>query len=209
MSQGHSYRTHEEIVAGIRTRNPGAFDALFDRHADLVYGFVLKVTGQDQLSRDILRETFVGAMPEVPEAATEHAVDRLLLREATHRILAAQGGGDGAAPPDDIPLEDLTPDSAGGRGGSDHDWSLDPDEEARRPEEKQLLREIVVQLPPHYRMVLVLFDMEEMSHQDIADILRISVPAARTRLHRGRLLLRKELTRRLIGLPPHGKARRS
>lgn len=202
MSQGHTFRTHEEIVAGLRKRDPVALDAFFDRHADLVYGFALKATGQDALSRKLLSEVFAAAVPEIQETSTEQAVDRLLLREASQRILAAQDGGDGAGAQKEIDLEELTPDKAGGRGGSDHDWSLDPDEEARRPEEKKLLRELVVGMPPHYRMVIVLIDMEEMSLQDAAVILRISVPAARSRLHLGRLLLRRELTRRLLASGP-------
>ena len=59
-------------------------------------------------------------------------------------------------------------------------------------------------MPPQYALVLVLFDMEEMSEQDVADIVRISVPAAKKRLHRARLFARRELTRRLSSIGKNG-----
>ena len=198
MSQGPSYRTHEEIVGGIRQQDPGAFEALFDRFADLVYGFSLKLCGDVGTAREILQRAFIDALPYLKDAKTEHAIERVLLREASQRFLALRRG-DGRGGGREIPLEELLPQSAGGKAGSAHDWSLDPDEEARRSEEKRLLRELVPGLPAHYGLVLVLCDMEEMTGQEVADILKISVPTVKARLHRARLLLRRELTHRLVG----------
>lgn len=200
MTQGHTYRTHEEVVEGIRGGDPAAVDALFESYADLVHGYAAKLLGSVEAARKLLPGIFVSALPQVLEARTEQAVERVLLREASQQYLASR---DSSGAPE-TPIEELFPDKAGGRGGSAHDWSLDPDEEARRPEEKRLLREIVVSMPPQYALVLVLFDMEEMSEQDVADIVRISVPAAKSRLHRARLFARRELTRRLASIGKDG-----
>ncbi len=196
MSHETPYRTEEEILEGLREDSAGAFEAFFQRFADLVYGFGLKVTGDDAAARHILRTALVNATRSAGAVKSPKAIERWLLREASDAFLALQrqGGdpGDG-----EIPLEDLLPTSADGKSLPLHDWSLDPGEEARLSEEKRHLREIVPTLPPSYALVLVLHDMEEMSPIEISDILQKPVSTVRTRLHHARLFLRRELSRRL------------
>jgi RNA polymerase sigma-70 factor (ECF subfamily) len=196
MSQGNPYRTEEEILEGLRNDSAGAFEALFDRFADLVYGFGLKVTGDDAAARDILRTALVNATRSAGNVKSPRSIERWLFREASNAFLAQrrQAGdpGDG-----EIPLVDLLPACAGGRNVPLHDWSLDADEQARRSEEKRHLREIVPSLPPSHALVLVLHDMEEMSPPEIADILQKPVSTVKTRLHHARLFLRRELSHRL------------
>ena len=51
----------------------------------------------------------------------------------------------------------------------------------------------VLQLPPQYRLVLVLHDMEELDTEEVAAVLSLQPGTVRVRLHRARLMLRKEL----------------
>jgi RNA polymerase sigma-70 factor (ECF subfamily) len=64
-----------------------------------------------------------------------------------------------------------------------------------RRENARLLREAVRKLPPEYRLILVLHDMEELSDTDIAEITGLRLGTIRVRLHRARLFVRKELTK--------------
>lgn len=202
MSQGPTFRTHEEMLDGIRREDPAAFESLFRQYADLVYGICLRLTGSEEKSADILVSTFVDAVPGLKEARTELAIVRELLRAAKRRILQARGLAVDSSAFEEIPFQELFPEYAGGSGGPAHDWSLDPDEESRRAEEKRILRELLREIPPQYGFVLVLLEMEEMELQDIADIVNLSVPNARNRVHRARLLVCRELTRRLLEARP-------
>jgi RNA polymerase sigma-70 factor (ECF subfamily) len=65
-----------------------------------------------------------------------------------------------------------------------------------RGERAQWLRDATLRLPPAYRLVLVLHDMEELSDQEIAKITGLRPGTVRVRLHRARLYLRNELARR-------------
>ncbi|HSB75674.1 MAG TPA: sigma factor-like helix-turn-helix DNA-binding protein, partial [Terriglobales bacterium] len=65
-----------------------------------------------------------------------------------------------------------------------------------RGERAQWLREAILSLPPAYRLILVLHDMEELSDQEIGRITGLRAGTVRVRLHRARLYLRKELARR-------------
>jgi len=197
MPLNHAYRTEEELLAGVRRREQPAFDAFFDRYADGVYGFGLKFSGHPDQAGEILQATLVTALQNVEEVKHAKAVPRWLLRLASSVCLK---GRPESGPPGlgEIPLEELTPERKGGVAVPSHDWSLDLDNEARRDEEKRLLKQAVVALPPHYRLVLILREMEEMSNVDVADILQIPISTARMRLSRARLCVRKELTRRLL-----------
>ena len=197
MSQGHSYHTDDEILEGLRRNAPGAFEACFDRYADLVYGFSLKMTGSDEAARRVLQESFASALGSLEAVKSARSLDRWLLREATRSVMKIRqesGGADG-----DLPLESLLPAMQAGRSEPVPDWSLDPDEEARRPQEKQFLRQALVEMPGAYALVLVLHDMEEMSHQEIADIVQKPVATVKSHLHRARLYLRRELSLQFSG----------
>lgn len=65
-----------------------------------------------------------------------------------------------------------------------------------RRENAKRIREAVQKLPPDYRLILVLHDMEDLSDEDIAEITGLRLGTIRVRLHRARLYVRKELAKR-------------
>lgn len=69
----------------------------------------------------------------------------------------------------------------------------DPEQQASDHELLALLQSAVLELPPSYRSVLVLRDIEEMSTADTAEALELSEENVKVRLHRARALLRREL----------------
>ena len=74
-----------------------------------------------------------------------------------------------------------------------HPYTPDPGEILLQKEGKQKILEAIGQLPEEYRAVLLLRDREERSAREVAEILDLSVAAVKSRLHRARLFLRKEL----------------
>jgi len=68
-----------------------------------------------------------------------------------------------------------------------------PDQKIIRDEMSECVREFVDRLPTDYRTVLILNELEGFTNTEIADILQISVDAAKIRLHRARARLKKEL----------------
>jgi RNA polymerase sigma-70 factor (ECF subfamily) len=98
------------------------------------------------------------------------------------------------APKEALSLEELMPDRreletlSGAPVGT-------PEAALARKESAKRLREAVQKLPPEYRLILVLHDMEELSDADIAEITGLRPGTIRVRLHRARLFVRKELAK--------------
>jgi RNA polymerase sigma-70 factor, ECF subfamily len=73
------------------------------------------------------------------------------------------------------------------------DWSTELDDRAVQSELQNALTLALQELPDHYRAVTILHDVEGLSMAELADYLDITVPTAKTRAHRARLLLRRRL----------------
>ncbi len=81
------------------------------------------------------------------------------------------------------------------------DWSPSPEVELLTGETRRILEQALDALPDHYRAVLVLRDVEELSNEEVAAALGESVASVKSRLHRARMALREQLTRH-VGQTP-------
>jgi RNA polymerase sigma-70 factor, ECF subfamily len=73
------------------------------------------------------------------------------------------------------------------------DWSSIPNQNIENDELKRILDESISKLSPEYRIVFLLRDVEGLSTEETAELTELSVPAVKSRLHRARAFLRKEL----------------
>jgi RNA polymerase sigma-70 factor (ECF subfamily) len=85
------------------------------------------------------------------------------------------------------------------------DWREIPSEALEKKEMREKLREAVEQLPPIYREVLVLRDLEELNQEETASALGITVTLVKVRLHRARMMLQKLLAPYLKSAAPAKK----
>lgn len=156
-----------------------AFEALYRRHAGRVHGVIARLVGFDRArAEDLAQETFVRAWQALPAYRFESAFGTWLHRLAVNTALMdlrarrsrVQGDGDEA-------LDYVgAPDSAG------HATALTMD-----------LERAVATLPPRARAVLVLYDVEGLKHEEIAEALGMAVGSSKAQLHRARALLRERL----------------
>lgn len=158
----------------------GAFEALYRRHAARVHGVVLRLVGYHRArAEDLTQDAFVRAWQALPSWRGDSAFGTWLYRLAVNTALMelrarrSRPGLDG----DDDALADLgSVDSAGHTAALAHD-----------------LDRAVASLPPRARAVLVLFDVEGWTHEEIAGSLDMAVGSSKAQLHRARRLLRARL----------------
>ncbi|HOQ30754.1 MAG TPA: sigma-70 family RNA polymerase sigma factor, partial [Armatimonadota bacterium] len=79
------------------------------------------------------------------------------------------------------------------------DWSVCPENVVETRELRAEVRRAIQSLAEPYRVAIILCDIEGCSYQEIADITQISVQAVKSRIHRGRRMLRKKLERYVQG----------
>ncbi len=77
------------------------------------------------------------------------------------------------------------------------DWTQNPEADLLSGETRAILTRAIDSLPAHYRAVLILRDVEELSNEEIAQMIGVSVASVKSRLHRARMALREQLTRQL------------
>jgi RNA polymerase sigma-70 factor (ECF subfamily) len=82
------------------------------------------------------------------------------------------------------------------------DWREIPSEVLERTEVRELLQAAINHLFPIYRQVLLLRDVDELSIEETATVLEISLSSVKVRLHRARMMLQNELAPKLKSLNP-------
>ena len=158
-----------------------------------VFSFGMRVCGHRQDAEDTMQEVLLKSVPQLPKFDSPKALVVWLYKVAKNRCLMNRRKSK-FAPEHELSLEELMPDrkeleqlSADGR--------LNPESFAIRGEQASRLREAVQKLPPQYRIVLVLRDMEGLTDDEVAEITGARAGTVRVRLHRARLFVRKELMR--------------
>ena len=136
-----------------------------------------------------MQEVLLKSVPHLPKFDSPKALVVWLYKVAKNRCLMSRRRSK-FAPKQDLSLEELMPDRKElEQMGSD--GSINPEAFAIRSEEAGRLRDAIQQLPPQYRIVLVLRDMEGLSDEEVAEITGLRSGTVRVRLHRARLFVRK------------------
>jgi RNA polymerase sigma-70 factor (ECF subfamily) len=164
-----------------------AFAALYRRHADAVYRFVLMRTGSPHTAGDAVQDAFMLLMaPGCSFDPLKGTLPAFLFGVARNLILKRQSGD---WRHDSLSAEDDGPDPAAALA----DEKADPQDRLIAAQDAGAVRGALQQLPPHYRDVLILYELHDMSYAEIAQVCGIDVGTVRSRLSRGRDRLGKAL----------------
>lgn len=180
------------LLESIRNDEPGAFDSFVARFGDRIFGFGMRMCGEREDARDVVQETLLQAFRGVREVREPRALRSWLYRVATNACLMKRRRGK-FDPKDEISLEDLMPRDLDGATLELPDGASLPDEELQRAQLQATIREAVNALPEHYRIVLVMRDMEQLSTAETVAALGLSESTVKMRLHRARLMVRERL----------------
>ena len=197
-----------ELLARIRKDDPGAFDQFVSRYGDKLYGFSVRMCGEREDARDTVQDTLFQAYRSLKELKEPKALRSWLYRVASNACLMKRRKGK-FEPERELSLEELMPWDASGASLEIPDGSGLPEEEVLREEARRKVREAIRALPAHYRIVLVLRDMEHLSTKEVAESLGLPETTVKMRLHRARLGVRKYLEQAAAGAPPGAEEMRS
>ena len=159
------------------------FDRIVEEHSSFVYNVAFRMMGNPQDAEDVAQEAFISAYRAFERFRGESKVTTWLYRITVNAALMRLRKEKKARTLTQTGLDDLVI----------PDWSDAPFRAARDSELGDRMRDGIEMLPEDLKAAVVLRDMEELSNAEAAEVIGISVPALKSRLHRGRVLLRKHL----------------
>jgi RNA polymerase sigma-70 factor (ECF subfamily) len=181
----------QKLIEGFRQGDYTCFEKLVGENERKIYNLALRMLGNADDAFDILQDTFLKVYGNIDkfrgDARLSTWMYRIAMNEALMKIRREKGKM--------VSLDTFKVTEGEVRSLDIEDW-------AQRPLDKLLTKELgermeaaVSLLPEDYRAVFLLRDVEGLSNAEIAEILEISVPAVKSRLHRARLFLRGELSK--------------
>jgi RNA polymerase sigma-70 factor (ECF subfamily) len=181
----------EQAVALLARNDDQSLEEALQLLQSTVFSFSMKVCGQREDAEDTMQEVLVKSLPYLPKFDSPRALLVWLYRVAKNRCLMSRRRSK-FAPKPDLSLDQLMPDKLELELLS-KEGPATPESQAIRNQQARRLREAVQKLPPQYRIVLVLRDMEGLSDDEVAEITGLKPGNVRVRLHRARLFVRKEI----------------
>ena len=179
----------EELLRRMKAGDADAFEKLYDRRQPGVYRFALRMSGSSAFAEDITQDVFIALMRDAHQfdesrgtvasylfGITRHRVLRRLERERTFVSITNQDEDDESS------VDELL-------FSTEHH----PLQVLARQEMIAAVQQAVLSLPPHYREVVVLCNLEEMNYEQAAQAIGCPVGTVRSRLNRARTMLVEKL----------------
>lgn len=180
----------EEIVDRVRSGATALYELIVRRYNQRLYRVARAILRDDTEAEDVMQEAYVRAYQHLGQFEGRAPFATWLTRIAVHEALARlrarqrmqqlEPRGDDAAM--EIPIVEKSP---------------DPEQETSAREAGRLLEEELLNLPEQYRTVLMLRDVEDLSTAETAEALGLTEENVKVRLHRGRSMMRRNLTERI------------
>jgi len=183
----------QDLVTALCEREPTAAEALVTTYGDRAYRLAARITGNQQDAEEAVQDALMSVVRKIDTFRGDSAfgswVYRIVSNAACGRIRRRSKAFVNMA------LEEMCDPLHGqGHEGVTSAWSSGSEEPGVQTELRSALSSALGELPPHYRAVMVLHDVEGLSMAEAADALGISVSTAKSRAHRARLSLRKRLS---------------
>ena len=180
------------VVLQAREGDAKAFSELVRRYENKIFRLAMHITQNREDAEDVLQETFLKAYEHLDQfqgnskfytwivrIAVNQALMKLRRRKSDKSVSLDETIDTG----EDMVVREIAA------------WGEDPEQQLSREELGGILETAIQSLEPLYRSVFVLRDIDELSTEETAEALGLSVPAVKSRLLRARLQLREKLTR--------------
>jgi RNA polymerase sigma-70 factor (ECF subfamily) len=175
-----------ELVERVQAGETEVFEELVRRHTRRVFGTLNGILGNYDEARDATQDVFVKAFEKINGFEGRAKFSTWLTSIAVNTGVEVLRQRKATVPLDDASDEDFRPRRV-------QAWAEDPESLFAASQVNALVRDAVLRLPQKYRVAVLLRDINQLSTEDAAEALGLSVPALKARLLRGRLMLREAL----------------
>jgi RNA polymerase sigma-70 factor (ECF subfamily) len=182
------------ILRGLRAGIETAYEELIERYEQQVYGMVYRLLGNQSDACDVVQEVFLKVFRGVSSFREQSSlrtwIYRIAVNEAhNHRRWFVRHCRH------EVPMPEGWPDQPNPLA-STPDRGLSPYEQTLESEHRTMIERALTRINPAFRTAVVLRDIQNLSYEEIAEILQVSLGTVKSRILRGREALRRELTQR-------------
>lgn len=185
------------LVERVKSGDHAAFNELVRRYEGKVYQLALRLTGEEMDAMDVIQEVFLSVYTKIHTFRGHAAFSSWLYRITANAAFARLNQRKRTAA---VSIDDVLPMVEEKSRDLFTEWSQKPDMALFNKEARLALEEAINALPDDFRTVVILRDVQNMSNQEVAEVLNLSIPAVKSRLHRARLSLRRRLGQYLGGM---------
>jgi len=172
-----------ELVARIKEGDMDAFRELVEMHRDRIYAFVFYMTGDRSDADDITQETFIKAYKGLSRFRGDSSVytwlHRIAMNLCIDRVRKLKKRRE-------VPLSEIIPSHV-----------EEPFREAERSELRRIIEVALSGIPEKQRVILIMYEIQGFSYEEIASILGCPIGTVRSRLHKARNGLRERISKLL------------
>ena len=180
----------QALVGRLKARDKSALEDLLRRHGAKLYGVALQIVRNETEAQEVMQDALISIWTKIDKFEGRSAFSTWLYRVTANAGLMHLRKNKKLE--HNVPLEDT---------GDEHDLPAiqiasandTPAASALRDELSSHVRTAIDGLPEPYRTTVLLADVNEMSMEEVADTMGVTVPAVKSRLHRARLALRRAL----------------
>jgi RNA polymerase sigma-70 factor (ECF subfamily) len=175
-----------------RTDPPVTPEFVFREYAPRIYHIARRMLGNDADAEDVTQDVLVQVIRKLDTFRGDAQLSTWLHRVTVNAALAHRQK---RASRQRRETHETDPDvlEAAAPGGPVRRWNVPPDEPVLAAEQHEVIEKAIGTLPEPFRDVYVLADVEGLPNAEIADMLGLSVPAVKSRLHRARMRMRDAL----------------
>ena len=191
-----AYLDDNVLLAELRKGSSEAVEALFDRFHGKIYGLAMSIlkneSDAEEATQDVFMTVFRKAFTFKGDSALYSWIYRICVNACLMRLRGKKRS-------ETVSIEEFLPvfTDQGMHANPVGDWSKEVERKMLDKELGEVIRKFTEKLSEKYRVVFVLSDVEGLSNEEAAQILGLSVPAVKSRLHRARLYLRDRIGRYL------------
>jgi RNA polymerase sigma-70 factor, ECF subfamily len=184
--------TDVELVEKFRTGSIESFEEIVSRYETKVFQLALRFTRNQQDAEEVMQDVFTTIYKKIDgfqgKSAFSSWLYRIVVNAAFMKLRKRKQNNT-------VSIEDLAPAARQMCLERENMFLERSDSIASSREMRDILQAAINRLPKQYRAVFVLRDVDGLSNQEVGEILKLSIPAVKSRLHRSRLMLRKKLQR--------------
>jgi RNA polymerase sigma-70 factor, ECF subfamily len=179
------------LVAAAKSGDIVAFETLVGRYERKIFRLAQNITQNREDAEDVMQESFLKSYQHLGEFQGNSRFYTWLVRIAVNQALMKLR----KRRPNQVSLDEEIDTGEDTMPREVEDWGPSPEDRYEQSELGQILSSTIAELDPPFRIVFQLRDIEELSTEETAETLGLSIPAVKSRLLRARLKLRQKLNR--------------